>query len=151
MKALAMQSKLNNIDYEGLPTDGEGIRSFNVKASSSLSGVFYKEEDLDKVIQSLLKTQVLESQELGDIDIRFDKQQDFPDKKAVKIRIYVDYKIQNKFDKDKIINNIRLKTVSQSKSYLENLDNVDTVDIKLTPSFSPILPVLKSRISINIE
>ena len=151
LKALAMQSKLNNIEYEGLPTDGEGIRSFNVKASSSLSGVFYKEEDLDKVIQALLKTQVLESQELGDIDIRFDKQQEFPDKKAVKIRIYVDYKIQSKFDKDKIINNIRLKTVSQSKSYLENLDNVDTVDLKLTPNFSPILPVLTSRISINIE
>lgn len=151
LKALAIQSKLNNITYEGLPNDGDGIRSFNVKASSSLSGVFYKEEDLDKVIQSLLNTQVLESQELRDISIRFDKQQEFPDKKAVKIRIYVDYKIQSKLDKDKIINNIRLKTVSQSKSYLSSLDSVDTVDLSLNPSFSPILPILNSRISINIE
>lgn len=151
LKALAIQSKLNEIKYEGLPTAGEGIRSFNVKASSSLSGVFYKEEDLDKVIKSILETQVLESQELGDINIQFDRQQEFPDKKAVKIRVYVNYTIQTKFDKDKITNNIRLKTVDQSKSYLENLDNVDTVDLNLTPSFSPILPVLKSRISINIE
>jgi hypothetical protein len=151
LKVLAIQSKLNDIQYEALPNVGDGIRSFNVKANSSLSGVFYKEEDLDKVIRSLLETQVLESQELRDIDIRFDKQQEFPDKQAVKIRIYVNYKVQNKFDKDKITNNIRLKTVSQSKSYLENLDNVDTVDLNLTPSFSPILPVLKSRININIE
>jgi hypothetical protein len=151
LKALAVQSKLNDIKYEGLPNAGEGIRSFNVKASSSLSGVFYKEEDLDKVIKSLLETQVLESQQLGDINIRFDRQQEFPDKQAVKIRVYVNYKIQTKFEKDKIINSIRLKTVSQSKSYLENLDNVDTVELFLTPSFGPILPVLKSRITINVE
>lgn len=151
LKALSIQSKLNDIQYEGLPSAGEGVRSFNVKASSSLSGVFYKEEDLDKVIKSLLETQVLESQELTDISIRFDRQQEFTNKQAVKIRVYVNYKIQTKFDKDKIINNIRLKTVNQSKSYLENLDNVDTVDLRLTPSFSPILPVLKSRISINVE
>jgi len=151
MKALSIQSKLNDIKYEGLPNSGEGVRSFNVKANSSLDGVFYKEEDLDKLIKSLLETQVLETQELGEITIRFDRQQEFPDKQAVKIRVYVDYKIQPKFDQDKLAGTIRLKTINQSKSYLENLDNVDTVDLKLTPSFSPILPILKSRISVNIE
>lgn len=151
MKALAIQSKLNDIKYEGLPNVGDGVRSFNVKANSSLDGVFYKEEDLDQLIKSLLETQVLETQELGEITTRFDRQQEFPDRKAVKLRVYVDYKIQPKFDQDKLSKNIRLKTVSQSKAYLENLDNVDTVNLKLTPSFSPILPVLKSRISIIIK
>jgi hypothetical protein len=150
-KSLAVQSKLNEIKYEGLPKTGDGIRSFNVKASSSLDGFFYKEEDLDKIIKSLLETQVLESQKLGDINIRFDRQQEFPNKQAVKVRVYVDYNIQNEFDKDKLANDIRLKTVVQSKSYLENLDNVDTVDLNITPSFSPILPVLKSRINIIVQ
>lgn len=151
LKALTIQSKLNDIKYEGLPKSGEGMRSFNVKGSGSLDGVFYKEEDLNKVIKSLLETQVLETQQLGETNIKFDRQQEFTNRQAVKVRVYVDYKIQNQFDKDKISSNIRLKTVSQSKSYLENLDNVDTVDLRLTPSFSPILPVLKSRININIE
>ncbi|MEX0597155.1 MAG: baseplate J/gp47 family protein [Candidatus Paceibacterota bacterium] len=148
---LAIQSKLNDIKYEGLPNAGEGVRSFNVKANSSLDGVFYKKEDLDKIIKSLLETQVLESQELGEINIRFDRQQEFPNRQAVKVRVYVDYKIQTKFDKDEIANNIRLKTTGQSRAYLENLDNVDTLDLNLTPSFSPILPALKSRININIQ
>ena len=148
---MTIQSKLNDIKYEGLPNAGDGVRSFNVKANSSLDGVFYKEEDLDKVVQSLLEIQVLETQELGEINIRFDKQEEFSNKQAVKVRVYVDYQIQSKFDKDKLANNIRLKTINQSKSYLENLDNVDTIDLKITPSFSPILPVLKSRISIVIK
>lgn len=151
VRALTIQSKLNDIKYEGLPNAGDGVRSFNVKANSSLDGVFYKEEYLDKLVQSLLEIQVLETQELGEINIRFDKQEEFSNKQAVKVRVYVDYQIQSKFDKDKLANNIRLKTINQSKSYLENLDNVDTIDLKITPSFSPILPVLKSRISIVIK
>ncbi|NBP57074.1 hypothetical protein EBU71_11190, partial [bacterium] len=151
MKSLFNQSKLNDIKYEGLPNAGEGIRSFNVKASSSLYGVFYKEEYLDKLIKSLLETQVLETQELEEMTIKLDRQQKLLDKQAVNIRVYVDYKIQPKFDQDKLAGTIRLKTINQSKSYLENLDNVDMVELKLTPRFSPILPVLKSRISIHIK
>jgi hypothetical protein len=151
LKSLFMQSQLSEIKYEGLPNVGDRIRSFNVKANSSLDGVFYKTEDLDKLVKSLLETQVLESQELNNVNIKFDKQQAFPNKQAVKVRVYVKYNVNTKFDKKELSNKIRLKTINQSKTYLQDLDNIDSVEIKLTPSFSPILPILTSRININVE
>ena len=151
LKSLAIQSKLNEIKYEGLPNAGDRVRSFNVKANSSLDGVFYKTEDLDKLIKSLLETQVLDSQELSDINIKFDKQQEFPNKQALKVRVYVNYNINTKFDKKELANKIKLKTISQAKSYLEDLENIDQVELNITPAFSPILPLLTSRINIIIE
>lgn len=151
-KALSIQSKLNDIDYKGLPNVGDRVRSFNVKATSSLDGVFYKEEDLNSLIKTLLSTQVLDSKELkNEFSIKFDNPQEFPSKKALKSRIYVEYNIQNKFDKNNIANNLRLRTVSKAKDYLQDLENVDKVELKLTPGFSPILPVLVSRIDIKVE
>jgi hypothetical protein len=151
LKSLAIQSQLNEIKYEGLPKSGDRVRSFNVKANSSLDGVFYKTEDLDKLIKSLLETQVLESQELNNVNIKFDKQQDFPNKQAVKVRVYANYNVNTKFDKQELANKIKLKTITQAKNYLQELDTIDSVEVKLTPGFSPILPVLSSRINIIIE
>lgn len=151
-KALSIQSKLNDIDYSGLPNVGDRVRSFNVKATSSLDGIFYKEEDLNGLIKTLLSTQVLDSKDLkSDFNINFDNPQEFPSKKALKSRVYVEYNIQNKFDKNNIANNLRLRTVSRAKNYLQDLENVDKVSLKLTPGFSPILPVLGSRIDIKVE
>lgn len=151
-KALAIQSKLNNIQYTGLPNVGDKGRSFTVKASGNLQGVFYKEEDLDKLIRSLLTSQVLESRELGsDIKINFDPLQEFPNKQAVKARVYVDYSLQSKFDEADISRNIRFKSISQAQEYLKGLDNVDSADLKLIPGFSPVLPTLTSRIRIIIK
>jgi hypothetical protein len=151
LKSLAIQSKLNEIKYEGLPSSGDRVRSFNVKASSSLDGVFYKTDDLDKLIKSLLETQVLDSQELSNVNIKFDKQQEFPNKQAVKVRVYVSYSVNNKFDKKELANKIKLKTITQAKNYLQELDNIDSVEVSLRPGFSPILPVLSSRINITVE
>jgi hypothetical protein len=151
-KALAIQTKLNDIQYTGLPNPGDRARSFTVKASGNLQGVFYKEEDLDKLIKSLLASQVIESRELGsDIKINFDPPQEFPNKQAVKSRVYVDYSLQPKFDEGGISRNIRLKTVSQAQDYIKGLDNVDSADLKLIPGFSPVLPILSSRIRIIIK
>jgi hypothetical protein len=151
LKSLAIQSKLNDIKYEGLPNAGDRVSSFNVKANSSLDGVFYKTEDLDKLIQSLLETQVLDSQELNNVNIKFDKQQEFPNKQAVKVRVYVNYNVNTKFEKQELANKIKLKTINQAKNYLQDLDNIDSVEINLTPGFSPILPILGSRINIIVE
>jgi hypothetical protein len=151
LKSLVIQSELKEIKYEGLPNVGDRIRSFNVKANSSLDGVFYKTEDLDKLVKSLLEKQVLESQELINVTVKFDQQQEFANKQAVKVRIYVNYNINNKFDKNKLANKIKLKTINQAKSYLQELDNIDSVEVNLTPRFSPILPVLSSRINIIFE
>lgn len=151
-KSLSIQSKLNEIDYKGLPSAGDRVRSFNVKATSSLEGVFYKEEDLNNLIKELLSIQVLESKELGsEFSINFDNPQEFPNRQALKSRIYVDYNIQTKFDKNKIANNLRLRTVSKSKAYLQDLDSVDKVELRITPGFSPLLPILVSRININVQ
>lgn len=151
LKSLAIQSKLNEIKYDGLPTAGDRVRSFNVKANSSLDGVFYKTEDLDKLIKSLLETQVLDSQELSNVNIKFDKQQEFPNKQAVKVRVYVSYSVNTKFDKKELANKIRLKTINQAKNYLQELENIDSVEVNLTPVFSPILPILSSKINIIVE
>jgi hypothetical protein len=151
-KALAIQTKLNDIQFTGLPNIGDRSRSFTVKASGNLQGLFYKEENLDKLIQSLLASQVIDSRELGsDININFDTPQEFPNKQAVKSRVYVDYSLQSKFDKGDISRNIRFKTISQAQDYIKSLDNVDSADLKLIPGFSPVLPVLSSRIRIIIK
>ena len=151
-KALVIQTKLNDIQYTGLPNVGDRVRSFTVKASGNLQGVFYKEEDLDELIKFLLASQVIDSRELGsDIKINFDPPQEFPNKQAAKARVYVDYFLQPKFDEGDISRNIRLKTISQAQDYLKGLDNVDSADLKLIPGFSPVLPVLSSRIRIIIK
>lgn len=151
-KALAIQTKLNDIQYTGLPNVGDRLRSFTLKASGNLQGVFYKEEDLDKLIRSLLASQVIDSRELGSgIKVDFDTPQEFPNKQAAKARVYVDYSLQPKFDEGDIARNIRLKTISQAQDYLKGLDNVESADLKLIPGFSPVLPVLSSRIRIIIK
>ena len=151
-KALVIQTKLNDIQYTGLPNVGDRVRSFTVKASGNLQGVFYKEEDLDELIKFLLASQVIDSRELGsDIKINFDPPQEFPNKQAAKARVYVDYFLQPKFDEGDLSRNIRLKTISQAQDYLKGLDNVDSADLKLIPGFSPVLPVLSSRIRIIIK
>jgi hypothetical protein len=151
-KALAIQTKLNDIQFTGLPNIGDRSRSFTVKASGNLQGLFYKEENLDTLIQSLLASQVIDSRELGSaININFDPPQEFPNKQAVKSRVYVDYSLQPKFDEGDISRNIRFKTISQAQDYIKSLDNVDSADLKLIPGFSPVLPVLSSRISIIIK
>jgi hypothetical protein len=151
-KALAIQTKLNDIQFTGLPNIGDRSRSFTVKASGNIQGLFYKEENLNKLIQSLLASQVIDSRELGsDIKINFDPPQEFPNKQAVRARVYVDYSLQPKFDEGDISRNIRFKTISQAQDYIKSLDNVDSADIKLIPGFIPVLPVLSSRISIIIK
>lgn len=148
-QSLVVESKLTDITYTGLPAVGDKSRSFTVKATTSTDGVFYKEEDLDRLMKSLLEKQVLDLINIS--EITFDKPEQFSIKEAVKTRVYIKYSLNQNINSQEISNSLRLKTLSQGEEYMKNIDGVSGVDVKLNPSFIPIFPVINSRIRITVE
>lgn len=151
-QSLVVESKLTDITYTGLPNVGDKLRSFTVKATTSTNGVFYKEEDLDRLMNSLLEKQVLDLNNLNHTsEITFDRPEQFSIKEAVKTRVYAKYSLNQNINSQEISNSLRLKTLSQGEEYIKNIEGVSSVDIKLNPSFIPIFPVINSRIRIMVE
>lgn len=151
-QSLVVESKLTDITYTGLPSVGDKSRSFTVKATTSTDGVFYQEDDLNRLMKSLIETQVLDSKSLNEsIEITFDKPEQFSTKEAVKTRVYVKYSLNQNINSQEIANVLRLKPLPQAKEYMKSIDGVSNVDIQLNPSFMPILPVINSRIRIIVE
>lgn len=151
-KSLVVETKLTDITYTGLPTAGDQGRSFTVKASTSANGVFYKEENLNTIMKSLLESQVLDSKSLSDtLTVTLDTPEKFSTKDVVKTRAYVKYSIIPELNMEEVKNDLILKTPSQAEDYLKKIEGVNAVNIQLNPGLLPVLPVLPSRIRIIIE
>ena len=147
-----------DLPYELL---GQEVDSFEVKGTLKLSGVAYDSDAL----YELLKTELLSVQTPGKQIISVDK--DSISLSVLEANVPADqYKItaqiqgveEYEIDADleggaelnkKIKEHIAGKTIEEAEAYIQNLPEVNSVEIKVWPVWSPTIPSLPDNIKIK--
>lgn len=125
---------------------------FEMRVRSNGKAMVFKEDDLKKLAESVLKDQIGDTKEIVEKESLTSATEFVSadlDKGEMKARLSGEAFIAAKLDQDKIRTEISGDAESKAKEYFKGLDGVDDVEFKFFPSFYHRVPRIKNHIYIK--
>ncbi|PIX80384.1 hypothetical protein COZ35_00895, partial [Candidatus Peregrinibacteria bacterium CG_4_10_14_3_um_filter_44_21] len=142
--------------------EGDQVPSFEVTGSMAISGVAYNYSELVNILRSELKLKKSPEKQLKSIDESSLYYEVFDiDRGAKKIKITASIKGVEEYVLDpeeesgarlikKIKDHIAGKSIDEAEEYIQNLEEINTVDIKSWPVWAPTIPNVVENIKIKV-
>ncbi len=156
--------KFSDVKYEIDPAlIGSEILEFTISASLTASGIYYDRNSMLDILRAELLTQKSPQKELLRINENSSSYKIFErDDSIGKIRLTANIKGIEQYDisdktetgrrvLDKIRSHIAGKDIEYTKNYIQNLSEVNKVEIKSWPAWSPTIPKLEENIKFEVR
>lgn len=153
-KIIDSASESELISSESSKKAGDESATFSIKIKEKVTTLAYSDKDLrqainDKIAVSLGSDKMIVNSDKA--NIAFDNISYSAKEGKIKLTAKYEGKFGKKLDVGSIKSGVKNKKFGDAKKYLETLDGVQSVDLKVWPT--PIIPVtfMTSRISINFD
>jgi len=125
---------------------------FTITMSGEVRVVAFKESDLLALIKTQLQKQVDSNMDIyGEPSLEYTiTKADFT-KGSLTGQVKVNWSSRPLISKQDIINNLKGKSISAAKAYLESIPNMNKTSVKLWPGYIQKIPVNEQKISVTID
>lgn len=149
---LDIGSTLSDIVYTNDVNPGQQADKFVVKAKSSLNSLVYMNKDVEDYIKKNISKDLEDGKSImPSLKVVFALPDTVSENGIINAKADIDYSVINIIDKEKLSQEFIYKNKSFVEDYLNSNYDLDNYDIKVTPSFLPIMPILSKNIRITIE
>lgn len=144
--------KITQVSAEpSVAVNGEAAE-FELKAKSNIKAIVFKDEDLKKLAQNVLRDQIGQTKEILESE-QLTASAEFTDgdfeKNQMNCRLSGEAFVGAKLDQDKIKTDISGESEAKAAEYFRQMGGIDEVNIRFFPSFYKRLPRVKNHIYIK--
>jgi hypothetical protein len=150
-----------NLDFSGVIA-GDELSNFNVKATTTVSGIYYSQAEMNAVLSEKLEAQRSPKKQLIKINTDNTSYRVFEQNDArstVKITASIQGIEQFEISEDsedgkrlleKIVDHIVGLPVENAENFIQNLPEINKVEIETWPAWSPTIPNIPDNIDFTI-